>query len=333
MTNPFPLSQAQVQLTLAALAYAADTKDSKTGEYPPMSVVKARITGQLNSNEYCANHTWTVVWGPVQTSLTDNLVYVALNTVSGELAVNLRGTTTQFLSRLEDLPSGQITFPTGNTTGAAVSAEFHNALSEMLDAKDPDTGLTLQAYVAGQITQGQTVYVNGHSQGAALVPMMQAALQNGWNSIPGIAATFKGFAFAPPTSGNPAFATWVADTVDCWFVINPLDIVPLGYDAIMDIITKTIPGPIPDGWEGYAIKKLVNYAAYIASLAGTWAQPSQQALTQSVPLPDLHFFEQIGGQHNHNSYLHLLGAKQITNDASGASPMSGTITPPYVTVP
>ena len=318
-------------MTLAALAYAADTKDKKPDHYPPMSVVKARITAQLNSNEFKAGDTWSVIWGPVQTPLTDNLVYVAQNSTDGALAVCLRGTSTEFLSRLEDLPTGQTPFPPGNTSAAKVSVEFHEALSEMLHATDPATGTTLQAGLAGEAKQGGTVYVNGHSQGAALVPMMMFALKDGWNKIPGIAATFQGFAFAPPTSGSPGFAALVNTSLDCWFVINPLDIVPLGYDAIANMTKDNIPGPVPGGWEGYAIDKLVKYANHIALKAGAWAQPARQAHTQKVPLDQMHFFDQIGGQHSHNSYLYLLNSPQIANDAAGPSPMTGPLTAPYVT--
>jgi hypothetical protein len=327
MPKTFPLNTAQVQMTLAALAYASDTKDN-TGNYPPMSVVKARITGQLDSNDFKADNTWSVVWGPVETGHTDNLLFVARNSEDGALSVCLRGTTTQFFSRVEDIPTSQTAFPDNNSVGAQVSTEFYKALDLMLTAKDPDKGITLQEYLAPYANANQMIYVNGHSQGAALVPMMMLALRSGWKDAPALPATYQGFAFAPPTSGNPQFADLVSDTLDCWFVINPLDIVPLGYDSIKDVIKKDIPGPMPDGLDGIALRALVNFAAHLAAHAGTWGQPAQQIRTSKVPLPDLHFFEQIGGQHSHNSYLFLLGAPQILNDATGPSPMSGTITPP-----
>jgi hypothetical protein len=109
--------------------------------------------------------------------------------------------------------------------------------------------------------------------------------------------------------------------------------VPLGYADIAKVKTDNIPGPLPGGWEGHAISATIDMAEYISSTAGSWGQPSQQAFTQKVALTGEAFFALIGDQHSHNSYLHLLGATQIANDAAGTSPMTGTICPPYVTTP
>lgn len=351
MTNTFPIATAQVQTTLAALAYAADTRgyslppkllgekdtygkeiqNKRTRKFPSMDVVKARIQAQLASGKYATGTDWSLVWGPIETTWTDNLVYIAKNSVDGALAVCLRGTTTEFLSRVEDIPTGQTTFPNGNKIGATVGTEFYNALHEILNATDPVIGTTIFGYLAGNITKGQTVYVNGHSQGAALVPMAMCALKNGWNIHIGIAANFKGFAIAPPTSGNPIFSQWVNDNLDCWFIVNPLDIVPLGYADIANVSKDDILGPLPGGWEGIILGAAIDIVEGDAYVSGPWAQPSQRAITHRVPLTVGTFLTMIGDQHNHNSYLHLLGAPQISNDAAGTSPMTGAVTPPYVT--
>lgn len=332
MTLSFPLHDAQVQMTLAGMAYLADT-DPKNHTIPPISDVKAAICKALKDSNFATNAQWELKWGPVQTHGTDNLVYVARNKTDGALAVCLRGTTTQFLSRLEDLPTSQKRFPTANTTGAKVSTEFFGGLAEMLAAVDPDQKIGLQEYLKSQVDAGsRTIFVNGHSQGAALVPMMMAALQLGWAMRPPLRAAIKGFAFAPPTSGNPAFAAWVNQALDCWFVINPLDMVPLGYASIEDVLSKNIPGPLTLEEDLY-IPPLVYAAAEIAANAGTWAQPSRQAITQAVHEPNEGFFDQVGDQHNHNTYLVMLGATPlIPFGQKGASPFApGTIPLPHIT--
>ncbi len=333
MTQCFPLADAQVQMTLAALAYAADT-DPKTHTIPPIADVKKEICKQLASGKYATGTDWSLVWGPIQTEGTDNLVYIAKRT-NGDLAVCLRGTTTQWYSRREDLPTGQRRFPTANTKGETVSTEFFGGLVEMLACHDPDQHSGIMQFVATNLAPGATVYVNGHSQGAALVPMMMAALQLGWAGHPRIAAPIKGFAFAPPTSGNPAFASWVDSALDCWFVINPLDVVPLGYASINDVLTKQIPGPLPDWPESWGIEAAVEFARGVAYETGPWAQPSQQAILQHMPLHQLEFFSQVIGQHNHNSYLYMLGAAIIDQIVPDPTPMAGTTVPqpPVTNVP
>ncbi|WP_296420292.1 lipase family protein [Pseudooctadecabacter sp.] len=332
MTKPFPLHDAQVQMTLAALAYLDDT-DPTGRTIPPVSDVKKALIAGLANCDFSTKGEWTLAWGPIQTHGTDNLVYVARNETDKTLAVCLRGTTTQWLSRLEDIPTSQRRFPTANTSGAKVSSEFFTGLVEMLAAVDPDQSTTLQDYLATQVAAGfGTVFVNGHSQGAALVPMMMAALQLGWARRPGLRAAVRGFAFAPPTSGNPAFADWVNRSLDCWFVINPLDIVPLGYANIHDVTRRQIPGPLTLEEELY-VPALVDAAAALAWAAGTWAQPDQRAMTQMVHEENEGFFDMVIDQHNHNTYLVMLGATPLVPfGQTGASPFApGSIPLPHIT--
>ncbi|MEL7098531.1 MAG: hypothetical protein AAGM84_06850 [Pseudomonadota bacterium] len=324
MTAPFHLEDARVQMTLAALAYTEDY-DPKTKTIPPLSKVGPGIDAALASGRYATGTAWTRVWGPVEDPATDNLVYVARSS-SGDYAVCLRGTTTQWLSRIEDIPFGQTPFPTANTDGATCSDGFVTALSAML--AQSDQGLQLMDVLASATG---TVLVTGHSQGAALVPMVMAALKLGWTGHPPLSATLRGFAFAPPTSGNPAFAAWVDRSLDCWFVINPLDVVPLGYAACGDVLTKGIPGPLNGGVkEDAEIIGGVGIAVGLADRSGPWAQPGQQAVLAAMPLHSLDFFDQITGQHNHNSYLYILGAPQIAGP--GQSPLAPAPVPvPCVT--
>lgn len=332
MTNAFPLKDAQIQMTLAAMAYLGDY-DEKTHTIPPVSAVTKALHDALPDKGFATDGAWTLEWGPIQTTGTDNLVFVVRNETDKTLSVCLRGTTTQWLSRFEDLPTSQTKFPTANTTGAKVSTEFFGGLTEMLAAKDPVLGIGLHDYIISQVQAGyHTVFVNGHSQGAGLVPMMMAALQLGWSGRAPLTATVKGFAFAPPTSGNPEFAAWVDQALDCWFVINPLDMVPLGYANIEDVLTKNIPGPLTLEEEAY-IPALVYAAADFAAAVGTWAQPSRQALTQKMHELDEGFFDMVGDQHNHNTYLVMLGATPlIPFGQKGASPFApGSIPLPHIT--
>jgi hypothetical protein len=165
----------------------------------------------------------------------------------------------------------------------------------------------------------QHVVVCGHSQGAALTPMMMLALQDGLLGAPAVGVPVSGFAIAPPTSGNPAFAELADSQLDCWYVINPLDIVPLGYNRMADVYEKGIPEPLRFP-EKQGVEIAVVAANAVAKHAGEWAQPNRQAILPAVPEVGPGFFQQIGDQHNHNSYLQLLGAVQT--DVGDKSPLA-----------
>lgn len=331
MTQSFPLHDAQVQMTLASIAYAGDQIDHANPREPQL---RAAIKEQLyNRPKYATCGDWMPIWGPVETSGTDNLTYVAYNKSDHTVSVCLRGTTTQFLSRLEDIPTSQTAFPESNTSGATVSTEFLGALKKILTATDRFTKDT----IAGTITTFadnnpvSRVTVNGHSQGAALTPMMALALQQGAFGSPAISLPVSGFAFAPPTSGNPGFAALVGQRLDCWFVVNPLDVVPLGYCCIGDVIKKGIPEPMKDTtWGHWAeVEAAVHAAEAAAALSGPWAQPAQRAILPKVPLTG-DIWDLVGDQHNHNSYLCLLGAPQT--DVGDPSPFPGCpVTNPVIT--
>ncbi len=304
----FPLKDAQVQATLAAIAYAGDTLN---GAEPTPAELHAAIGHQLACRpHYATGQDWHLVWGPVESGLYDNLVYAAWNPGDGTLAISIRGTTSQTLSRFEDVPRYQATYPGPKGSAAMVSGPFLEGLKSVLKLADLWHGKTLAAFYADFASQVtiKRVMVNGHSQGAALVPMMMLALTDGLAGAPKVGQTVQGFAVAPPTSGNAAFADIVNARCDCWFIVNPKDVVPLGYDAMLDVIAKGIPEQL-SGLEYEAVKLIIEgLNDYVHP--GAWTQPAQRATLEGVTIVGEGFFAQIGDQHNHNAYLHKLGAPQ-----------------------
>ena len=311
MTTRFPLRDAQVQMTLAAIAYAGQGNSPELHSAPQ---IRAAINRQLTAHpEYATGSDWSLIWGPEATSLSENLAYVAYNSADHTVSVCLRGTIAAVGSVFEDYPLVQVPFPFFNDTGAKVSIDFLYALARIMALKDGFSGQTIpdaiNAFADG--TPVSRVIVTGHSQGAALTPLMAHALKFGSLGSAAVSAPVSGFAFAPPTPGNPAFAALVGESLDCWFVINPLDLIPLGYCCIRDVIDKGIPEPeggtTPAQWA--AVAAVVKKAQAEFDKTGPWAQPAQQARLPRVPLTgDL--ISVAGDQHNHNSYLCLLGAPQ-----------------------
>jgi len=318
MPAPFPLHDAQIHTTLAAIAYAGDTLN---GASPSPAELRTAIKEQIYLRPgYATGTDWSMIWGPVETKATDNLAYMAFNKSTRTIALCLRGTTTQTLSRFEDVPTSQTAFPTGNTQGATVSTEFLAGLDRLLSITDPYTKDTIANNINtfSRNNPVARVVVNGHSQGAALVPMMMLALRDGHAQSPKISHPVSGFAIAPPTSGNPAFAQLVNTSLDCWFIVNPLDIVPLGYASIEDVLDKDIPEK-PSFGEYPVILAIIDTALLAVDLSKPWAQPAQRHVTKKIQT-HTGFFSDIAVQHNHNSYLALLGAPQT--DVGDPSPFS-----------
>lgn len=320
----FPLADAQTFATLAAIAYAGDMEKDAN---PTIEELHKAINTQLKDRpHYATGDDWSLAWGPVESTSSDNLVFAAYRADTQTLAVVIRGTTTQTWSRFEDIPRSQTSFPTGDQTGAAVSSEFLAGLGSVLNLKDTKHDQTLSQFFSTCSVQMpvSNVAVCGHSQGAALTPMMMFALQQGLAGAPKVGVPVRGYAIAPPTSGNPAFAQLANTELDCWFVVNPRDIVPLGYDRMSATFEDGIP-TYPSLAEMPEVIAAVEAANVIADIAGKWAQPTRRAVLPNEMELNVSFFEQIGDEHNHNTYLHLMGAVQT--DVGDPSPFARETNP------
>lgn len=328
MTTPY--TPQQVQMTLAAIAYADDKTFFGIRDYS-LAEIGRKIANELQGDHthmgkpyaYATGKDWRLAWGPVFGTTDDNLMYVAEEIATTNLSIVLRGTVEQVLSFWEDVPTGQLAFGNGAPGDAMVSDHFLEALNGLLATAD-SSGATLEQYLQNAVSDGRsrTIYVTGHSQGGGLTSMMLAWAANagkGWSGAGQLA--FKGYAFAPPTSGNPAYANWINASFDLVSVVNCLDIVPFGYAAIDRIRPDNVPEPVPH-WQGFLdLWAILDVAAGLAADAGQWQQPSNQLKLGPEKLPStMSYLSQVGGQHNHNSYLYLLGAPQVYNVGT-ASPL------------
>lgn len=313
----FTTAMAQVLMTLSALAYTEDTASNKCDPPPALSIVKESLQHELAKKHYATRNQWTLAWGPIQYNPTRNLVYVAQKKGTDKYAVVLRGTVGSFSSFSEDVPTGQVSFGYGLPKEAKVSKEFDKAFKGILGTPDPKTNTLLGDYLRSTaITSGPLdLYVTGHSQGAGLASMMTAwahmDLEN-WGNKP---HKITNYTFAAPSAGNPAFAKWIDDNTTSLMVRNPLDIVPHGYASVNKVIKDALPTRVPFGWS-----IVVDLANGLTQITGPWAQPKYHWTLDREYLDQRYsYFEQVGGQHNHNSYLYLLGATQT--DVGDQSPL------------
>ncbi|MEM0991078.1 MAG: hypothetical protein AAGK00_19595 [Pseudomonadota bacterium] len=290
-------------MTLAAIAYAGD----QTGSLPD---VKTEIQLQLADTAYATKGAWQLVWGPIRGRYGDNLAYVAQKGSDPVWAIVLRGTVMHLDSWWEDVPTGQKPFPYITDAETRVSNHFFAGLNGLLETADGPAG-TLEAFMKAATAGADdiTVYTTGHSPGGGLAPMFLAwamAAASGWSQRGSL--TSACYAFAPPTSGNPAFATWIGKHAQSYQVCNPLDVVPLGYSAIGAAITHQIPDRVQ--WRYYPEIWAAEGQAWAS---GPWQQPATVETLAKIQLPSsIGYFDQVGAQHNHNSYLWLLGAPETT---------------------
>ncbi len=297
----FVKQQAGQQMTLSAIAYV-DNKDS-------LAAIKTALKAELVKTHYATAGLWELCWGPVIHGFGDNLMYMARHKQSGDYSLVLRGTVPKFGSFWEDVPTEQSAFPYIEAIPTKVSSHFLTAQKALLDVQDPDSQQNLAMYLHDVLARQQspvTFYVTGHSQGAGLVPMFVAWFIQQLQKSQAIQHPVLGYAFAPPTSGDPDFAHWISEHATSFQVTNPLDIVPFGYAGIKDIIQQEIPEKVPKDYH-----LAIDAALATAKHAGQWQQPQQIIKLDAVQLPSsIEYFQQILDQHNTNSYLYLLGATQ-----------------------
>jgi hypothetical protein len=178
---------------------------------------------------------WTTLFTSPEIGPFQNKWQLSRRTSDGAYAVAIRGTIMTAGSVLDDLLSlmiagkGQITFGAQRVdykfaadTEAGVHLGF--ALGALLLLLDPANGILVQLQQHGA-GPGSSVYVTGHSQGAAIATLVRSYIQYaaGWPSF-----DYKTYVYAQPKPGNVHYADDVESTLlDRFFrVTNTLDWVP-----------------------------------------------------------------------------------------------------------
>lgn len=310
----------QIMMTLAAIAY---TEPSEKWWQVLFCGQKNPTAEQLETNlatpSYATNGDWKLVWGPADSPDFDNMMFVTRQSGTDTYALVLRGTVFDDLaSWKEDLATDQKRFNAyTNDEETWVANGFFDGFNLMLQAtsRGPAQDQTLSRFFEAEASTAtdMTIYVTGHSQGAGLMPLFLAWLnaeKNRW----GKGITTAGYGFAPPTAGDQKFADWVEQNADSNLYINPYDLVPFGYRKIDRVIPDAIPTEVPE-----ILHPVIDAAVVIARDAantggGSWAQAGKQVILDGTPATGS-YFDQIGFQHGHNTYLKLLGATPTSTAA------------------
>jgi hypothetical protein len=275
---------------------------------------------------------WSVVWGPGLTDDRSNVMYVAGNIVTNQLAVVIRGTDPYFwLDWVEDFASllPLVPFPfllephepgievaIGTLLGLEVLSELTGV--GQIENSEP---VTLLTFLQEQLNEPD-IFVTGHSLGACLASVTAAWLATMFLS----AARFKVYTFAAPSAGNGAFAGYY----------NTLDAIPSAWASLPTLGTYYQPAPLCPEY----IKEIIAEAEkdigneYVQ--VGTAAQGSAIALQGSVipwwswwdldPTGTVPFAHQILEQHHPATYMSLLtGGTPMTAPAAKLTAMGARL--------
>lgn len=304
-------TDAQIMMTLCAISYV--------GEGEEIAAIRQKIADELAKPRYATQAQWDLVWGPACTPDidSDNLAFVVRQKGRDGFAIVLRGTVFNSVeSWIEDVPTKLVTLPwAGAGQPATVSKQFLAAVETLLATPDPISKTTLADFVQ----QGRAARwtVTGHSQGGGLAPILHSYLQSALDH-----GDHASFTFAAPSSGSPAFADYVDDTLTSTRIVNPRDIVPLGYAGLSQIWTHGIP--VKSLWADEIIRLAVDAWERLTGLTPAhFAQPQgtvHMLAEHPDTRPDAGYDARVEAQHNYNSYLWLLGAPQT--DVGVASPLA-----------
>ena len=302
--------KAQVLMTLAAIAYA-DPSD---------------IRNELKNTGYATENEWHLVWGPVDTVYSvyfDNLMYVVQYKDENVYAVVIRGTVlafglSTFVDLFEDLDVSFLypwTYPI--IEGASVSGGTLTGLDVLISMTDR-TGQTLVQFFRNH--HNSIILVTGHSLGGCLTTVLAPWLRYQFALKEIDQLLVVAYTFAAPTAGNQQFADWYDQSfgkVMTYRYFNTIDAIPMAWNNLSGI--KNL---FPDGtacpWAMAEVIDLVNDWLY--ALGDTYVQTNGNGtplIGTSLQNPD--WFTEIGHQHDHNTYLQLLGAPPIDVSLSAIS--------------
>lgn len=332
----------QVMLTLSAVA-PTGAAERPSGE--PLEQHQQRIL--LGINQQLADTTlattgqWRAIWLGL-TADRANLAYVAVNGTTREVAVILRGTFGGSpIDITEDMDVGSV-LPFTAGGGGNISAGAMKAFAEVTSTVASAFAAPIQSatnlvgalrQLAG--TEPPTVYVTGHSLGAALATTVSLYLA-GKSGMPPVAV----YTFAAPTAGDKAFADHFNQVFPSAVnIYNEYDIVPRAWQDLPDVKSffpydffnqKEKPGPAAT----LEVKALIDT---IGNNAGknVYVQPNRADALNSdyherdsshVSGTTADFLAQGAFQHNSNTYLSLLAAPVVPDlvpTVTGITPTSG----------
>ena len=237
MPRSYDSATVELAMTLSTLAYVDENR----------TATQQQMMNDVNAGlEEAGYKAWRVVWGPALNADRSNLAYAAQNSISGQLAVSIRGSDFSFwLNWIEDLaaitlvPYDQFVPSASSTSQIARGTAI--GLRQVLGMRDGTTSLETFLTVAPERTP---ILITGHSLGGCLASALAPCVADWRGSAIGISV----YTIAAPSPGNADFAAYYnalfsdqsGDSTAFRF-FNSLDVVPNAWASLTTVETYYPP--------------------------------------------------------------------------------------------
>jgi Lipase (class 3) len=288
--------------------------------------MRADIDTALSQSDYKG---WSVAWGPGLTDDRSNMLYVAQNIVTNQLAVTIRGTDWSFwLDWVEDFASllPLVPFPFQNApfnsnvevaAGTLLGLATLNSLTGVGQIENSPP-VTLETFLQEQLNSPD-IFVTGHSLGACLATVMAA-----WLATVFSVSRLKTYTFAAPSAGDAQFASYynalftdsTTQKSTAYRLYNSLDSVPNAWASLETIASYYQPAPLCPSYIQDIIADAQSDVGNEYVQVGTAAAGSAISLTGGIiqwpywldldPTGTAPFVWEVDAQHHPATYLSLL---------------------------
>jgi hypothetical protein len=250
----YSADEANLLMTLSADAYIDETPIPNETVQQQAARMRKDINAALGQSAYSG---WSVAWGPGLTDDRSDMMYVAQNIVTNQLAVTIRGTDPWFwVDWVEDfaslLPLTLFPYQTGTfnpNVKAAIGTLFGLDVLTAMIGVGPIEGsqpVSLQTFLESSLSEPD-IFVTGHSLGACLATVMGPWLATIFN-----VSRLKVYTFAAPSAGNGDFASYYnalftdpnTNKSTAYRLYNSLDAIPNAWASLGTIGTYYQPAPL-----------------------------------------------------------------------------------------
>ena len=274
MPKSYDPATAELAMTLSTLAYVNENT----------TATQQQMISEINAGLKEAGYKdWQVIWGPALNVDRSNLAYVARNSVTGQLAVSIRGSDFSFwLNWIEDLAAIRVVSYDQFVPSASETAQiaFGTAigLRQVLGMRDGTT--SLESFLTAA-PEGTPLLITGHSLGGCLASALAPCVVNWRGSAIGISV----YTIAASSPGNADFAAYYnalftdqSGHSTAFRFFNDLDVVPNAWASLATVETYYPPlvHCSPD------ITRLIGRAE--TAVAGNYCQLGELAVGSAISL-------------------------------------------------
>jgi pimeloyl-ACP methyl ester carboxylesterase len=247
--------------------------------------------------------------------------YIAQNAAANQFALSIRGTNFSLkIDVQEDNDVGTaVSFAEQAGAPSKISRGAMEAFQEVTGAVSTSSKTTLaqELQKLASSNPGAQFFIAGHSLGGCVATTVALYLHNlvkSWSNK----VSFQVYTFAAPTAGDKDFANLFARTfpTSSWRVYNLWDVVPNAWQTLDNVAKNFYPGgPQATSFIKEQITKLqssLNNNVYVQPVTNE-VPLNQQALRDMNHIGNFtyDFIQQVGFQHDANTYLKLLEAPTV----------------------